>query len=190
MDTPTTDEPNTPIKVFFDTEFTDLLGIIQDPALISIGLITEDGSHTFYAELTDTYTIDQCSDFVRAWVLPILDAPALPEVFDLTAVYARMSITQCRARLEQWLELVGSNIQLCSDAPSYDWHFVVELFHDQAWPKSLAHAPISCVPSAADLRIRHLRRVEELYSSRLFRRHHALDDARVNREVWMAGSRE
>lgn len=187
---PTTDEPNTPIKVFFDTEFTDLLGIIQDPALISIGMITEDGARTFYAELTDTYTVDQCSDFVRAWVLPILDAPDLSEVLDSTAVYARMSATQCSTCLGQWLDQVGSHIQLCSDAPSYDWHFVVELFHDQAWPKSLAHAPISCLPSAADLRIRHLRRAEELYSSRLFRRHHALDDARVNREVWLVESAE
>jgi hypothetical protein len=37
--------------IFFDTEFTEL-GI--DPKLISIGLISEDGTHEFYAELSDT----------------------------------------------------------------------------------------------------------------------------------------
>lgn len=180
----TADEPNPPTKVFFDTEFTDLIGIIQDPALISIGLITEDGARTFYAELTDTYTVNQCSDFVRAWVLPLLDAPDLPDVLDNTAVYARMTAIQCREHLAQWLKQLG-NAELCSDAPTYDWHFVVELFHDHVWPKELAPVPMSCVPTTAALRIQYSRCVEEEYSTRNFRRHHALDDARVNREVWL-----
>jgi hypothetical protein len=37
--------------IFFDSEFNDL-GI--DPKLISIGLISKDGTHEFYAELSDT----------------------------------------------------------------------------------------------------------------------------------------
>lgn len=183
MGTQTTDEPDLPTKVFFDTEFTDLLGIIQDPALISIGLITEDGSRTFYAELTDTYTIDQCSDFVRAWVLPLLDAPDLSDVMDVTAVYARMTAIQCRVLLAQWLEQVGC-AELWSDAPAYDWHFVVELFHDQVWPKGLVPAPMYFVPTTDAVRYQYSKRVEEEYATRNFRRHHALDDAKVNREVW------
>ena len=38
--------------IYFDTEFTEL-GI--DPRLVSIGLISEQGDRTFYAELSDTY---------------------------------------------------------------------------------------------------------------------------------------
>ena len=45
--------------VFFDTEFTELG---PNAKLISIGLVTEDGRHTFYAELTDTYELSDCSD--------------------------------------------------------------------------------------------------------------------------------
>lgn len=177
-------------KVFFDTEFTDLLGIAQDPALISIGLITEDGMRTFYAELTDTYTLEQCSDFVHVGVLPLLDAPELPEVLDLTAIYARVSATQCRDLLTQWLAQAGKHAELWSDAPSYDWHFVVELFHEHVWPKVLSQIPRSCLPLEEASLSRHSRRVEQMYATQRFRRHHALDDARVNREVWLVESAE
>ncbi|MBV1777371.1 hypothetical protein KSF73_16745 [Burkholderiaceae bacterium DAT-1] len=56
--------------IFLDTEYTDPI----DSGLISIALITEDGSHHFYAELSD-FKRDMCSAFVHAAVLPLLDAP-------------------------------------------------------------------------------------------------------------------
>lgn len=37
--------------IFYDSEFSDFL----DPRLISIGFVSEDGTCTFYAELTSTY---------------------------------------------------------------------------------------------------------------------------------------
>ncbi|MBT3066272.1 3'-5' exoribonuclease [Rhodoferax sp. U11-2br] len=52
--------------VFLDTEFTDF--IKHD--LISIALVAEDGRE-FYAERTD-FKQDECSDFVRKEVLPVL----------------------------------------------------------------------------------------------------------------------
>jgi hypothetical protein len=52
--------------VFLDTEFTDFVR----PELISIALVAEDGRE-FYAERTD-YRHDDCSDFVRETVLPLL----------------------------------------------------------------------------------------------------------------------
>lgn len=179
-------DPNLPTKVFFDTEFTDLLGITQDPALISIGLITEDGKRTFYAELTDTYTVGQCSDFVRVAVLPLLDAPELSGELDYTAIYARVTATECRALLAQWLEHAGTHTEFWSDAPPYDWHFVIELFHDHIWPKGLAHVPKSCLPTEVASLPSYSRCVEARYANQKFRRHHALDDAKVNREVWLA----
>ena len=45
--------------VFFDTEFT---GLHDNPKLISIGLISEDGAHQFYAELSDTYVHSDSSE--------------------------------------------------------------------------------------------------------------------------------
>ncbi|MDP1872049.1 MAG: hypothetical protein Q8K61_10550 [Gallionella sp.] len=61
--------------IFFDTEFTEL-GI--DPKLISIGLISEDGTREFYAELSDTYQPTDCSAFVHEAVLPHLQGGAPP----------------------------------------------------------------------------------------------------------------
>jgi 3' exoribonuclease, RNase T-like len=54
------------VLIFIDTEFTDF----QNPELISIGLVTEDGQHEFYAELPVDY--GKCNDFVLAIVLPQL----------------------------------------------------------------------------------------------------------------------
>lgn len=53
--------------IFFDTEFTNF----TNPQLISIGLAAEDGQE-FYCELTDTWTLPECSLFVVGWVLPWL----------------------------------------------------------------------------------------------------------------------
>ena len=50
--------------IFLDTEFTAFMR----PDLISIALVSEDGRE-FYAERTD-YRQADCSDFVRATVLP------------------------------------------------------------------------------------------------------------------------
>lgn len=59
-----------PVLVFFDTEFTDLS---VDAQLISIGLVSEDGERMFYAELSDTYSPKDCSDFTREMVMPLLE---------------------------------------------------------------------------------------------------------------------
>ena len=52
--------------IFLDTEFTKF----NHPDLISMGLVAEDGRE-FYAERTD-YHRDDCSQFVRETVLPLL----------------------------------------------------------------------------------------------------------------------
>ena len=57
------------MNVFFDTEFS---GLVIDPKLISIGMISEDGDRTFYAELSNTYQASSCEPFVHEAVLPHL----------------------------------------------------------------------------------------------------------------------
>jgi len=42
------------VNVYFDCEFSDLIGIKHDPCLISIGLVASNGKE-FYAELSDTW---------------------------------------------------------------------------------------------------------------------------------------
>lgn len=58
------------MNVFIDTEFSTLEknGV---RTLISIGCASQDGSE-FYAELSDTWHPFNCSDFVVATVLPLL----------------------------------------------------------------------------------------------------------------------
>jgi len=48
------------LRVFFDTEFS---GLIVDQKLISIGLISEDGERSFYAELSGTWSSGECDPF-------------------------------------------------------------------------------------------------------------------------------
>ena len=55
--------------IFLDTEMTDLCA---DRKLISIGFVSDDGKREFYAELSDTYQLSDCSDLVREAVLPNL----------------------------------------------------------------------------------------------------------------------
>ncbi len=55
------------MKIYLDTEFTSL----ENPKLISIGLIAGDGQE-FYRELTTGWSLPDCTMFVLGWVLPWL----------------------------------------------------------------------------------------------------------------------
>lgn len=147
--------------IYFDTEFTEL-GI--DPKLISIGLISEQGDRTFYAELT-TYQLSDCSDFVREAVLPHLEGGE-----------ARMDMHELTLRLSNWLESFDAPIQLATDSLSWDWPWIQEIFSlPGTWPENVASRPLilSQTPEFN-------RAVEEAFIADL-RRHHSLDDAKANR---------
>lgn len=60
------------MKLFLDCEFTQLN---QSTKLISLALVSEGGDE-FYVELTDTYQVGDCSDFVIQNVLPQLNLAA------------------------------------------------------------------------------------------------------------------
>jgi hypothetical protein len=61
--------------VFFDTEFSNF----EQPSLISVGLASADGRalHIELAPSPETWTVEDCSVFVRQTVLPLLTGPAL-----------------------------------------------------------------------------------------------------------------
>lgn len=155
------------IRIFFDTEFTDL---VVDPQLISIGLIDETGERTFYAELSDTYRLDDVGYFAREAVLPQLEGGAMC-----------LTMAELREQLRAWLEAFGEPVKLATDSLSWDWPWIQEIFEDIAtWPPNLDGKPLILTQDQA-----FNQAVEESFASGL-RRHHSLDDAKANRLGWLA----
>lgn len=107
------------MRVHFDTEFTDLL----DPKLISIGFATEDG-RGLYIILNDGWGRHSCSSFVHAAVLPILNDPPGQIMPRATAA----------SLIPEWLQGLGSKVQLCSDAIGYDRPLLMDLLDEELPP--------------------------------------------------------
>ena len=109
--------------IFLDTEFTDF----ARPDLISLALVSEDGRE-FYAERTD-YRKDDCSDFVRETVLPLLGRV-------LGAACSRPELTR---RVRQWFEALPepATIILTMSGTGYYWpmHILVTTArnHQPTW---------------------------------------------------------
>jgi hypothetical protein len=76
-----------PIIIYLDTEYTAFKSNLNDIQLISIGLVDETGTKTFYAELTEGYTQSDCCQYVIEEVLPLLDASELSVELDYSAIY-------------------------------------------------------------------------------------------------------
>lgn len=159
--------------ICFDTEFTNL-GL--SPDLVSIGLVSEDGVHTFYSELSDTYTLPQCSSFVRETVLPLLSGGA-----------ALMSMHDLTLRLGSWLDDFEEPVQLATDNAGWDWPFIERIFRTPGtWPENLAREPVLLTVNYLDYFDAFEAAVKEAFAAGGLRQHHALDDARANRLGWLA----
>ncbi|MQY52453.1 3'-5' exoribonuclease [Rhodocyclus gracilis] len=157
--------------IFFDTEFTEL-GI--DPKLISIGLISEDGERTFYAELSDTYRLADVGDFARQEVLPQLEGGS-----------ALMTMSDLALGLGSWLESFEQPVQLATDSLAWDWPWIQEIFSGaRTWPENLDGRPLLLTTNCLNDYDRFVEAVEEAFRS--LRRHHSLDDAKANRLGWIA----
>ena len=109
------------MRLFLDTEFTKL-----EPGakLISIALVDED-ENFFYAELTDTYNLEDCSDFVKSYVLPFLKGGK----YKMTEYDFRLAI--CK-----WIEDRNVPCQIGTDAPSWDIPLLRPLL-EPVMPKNL-----------------------------------------------------
>jgi len=157
--------------IFFDTEFTEL-GI--DPKLISIGLISEDGERTFYAELSDTYRLADVGDFARQEVLPQLEGGS-----------ALMTMSDLALGLGNWLESFKQPVQLATDSLAWDWPWIQAIFSGAwTWPENLDGRPLLLTMNCLNDYDRFVEAVEEAF--RDLRRHHSLDDAKANRLGWIA----
>jgi hypothetical protein len=153
--------------IFLDTEFTDFI----DCELISIGMVSEDGQHEFYAERND-YNDSWCSHFVREAVLPHLGR-------FIGAACTQGELTQ---RLWDWFSTLPNHVQIASDS-AHD--------RDLLWDAFGEGLPGNLDRSVYDLRA--------LIDTTAFNGavcghheapnqpcHHALHDARAQRAGWMA----
>jgi DNA polymerase III epsilon subunit-like protein len=167
------------LYVFFDTEFTSI-NPINDQALISIGLVTDEGRE-FYAELSDTWQESMCSAFVQDNVLPLLEGG------DALLLEAQLAL-----QLKEWIEGSGAGeVVLVSDAPQFDWPWVCELFeyHGQ-WPKNLRR---EC--RRVQFRDeRHMHRfnsgLASFWQTHREKQHHALWDAKALKFAWQYSVRK
>src|SRR5512139_339576 len=97
--------------IFCDTEFTDF----RNMDMISVGLVTEDGQHEFYAELTD-YRVEYQSDFVKQVVVPLLNPLKYGDERSVV-----------RQRVCTWIdELPGTSVTFVVDYMG-DWQLIKQL---------------------------------------------------------------
>jgi hypothetical protein len=161
------------LTVFFDTEFTNIKPH-STPYLISIGCVAKDG-RTFYGETSDAYHKHDCSDFVIATVLPLLDGGD-----------ARMTSVDLSMELKAWIEGLGEGeVIFRSDAPSFDWPFVQELFtFFGTWPANLQRKCGTIDFGNPNFYHRYQAGMYEFWKAWREKQHHALIDAQSMQFAW------
>ncbi|MHA6139517.1 3'-5' exonuclease family protein [Pseudomonas mohnii] len=154
------------MKIFLDCEFTQLN---QGSKLISLALVSESGEE-FYVELTDSYTVEECSDFVIQNVIPQLDPLRYGQ-----------SLVEARASLRRFLSSFDEELEVCSDAPQWDWDFFRDLVcaDHQPWPAQVMNQPINLTILFNKVDAEALVQVELSDPP-----HHALLDARMLAEIF------
>lgn len=154
------------MMLFLDTEFTDFI----DCELISIGLVSEDGQHAFYAEVQD-YDRAKCNPYVQSGIWPLLGKS--PGV-----ILPRADLAE---HLRTWFAGLPRSLTIACD--SYmDWELLVDVL-DGELPAN--------IQGRYDLR--------SLIDTTVFNKavcqyhshpgqpwHHALHDAHAHRAGWMA----
>jgi len=149
--------------LFLDTEFTNL---VLNNKLISIALVDEN-CNWVYAELTNTYEINDCSDFVKQNVLPYLDNK--PE--------HQMTTTQAALKIATWIEEHNEECIIVTDAPAWDMPHLRSLLKD-VWPKNLSYE-VKFIQKSFEFEYQ----CDTLYQNG-YQIHNALDDAIVNMYAW------
>ena len=148
------------MKLFLDCEFSQLN---KDTKLISLALVAESGEE-FYVELSDTYDLSDCSDFVIEHVLPQLN----PSLHGQTLAGAQSALSGFLACFDEPLEI-------CTDAPNWDWDFFCDLAYvDHRWPAHVINRPTNLIMLFSQAHTDTLQEVELPDLP-----HHALLDARI-----------
>lgn len=154
------------MMLFLDSEFTDFI----DCELISIGMVSEDGQHKFYAEVQD-YDRAKCNPYVQSGIWPLLGkSPG--------AILPRVELAE---QLRTWFAGLPRSLTIGCD--SYmDWELLVDVLDGDLPPN---------IKGRLDLRA--------LIDTTVFNQavcayhgvsgqpwHHALHDAHAHRAGWLA----
>ena len=114
--------------------------------------------------------VEDCSDFVIQFVLPQLD----PRRYGQSLIEAQRS-------LRRFLGGFDRELDVCSDAPNWDWDFFVDLVDvkHQPWPVQVMNQPTNLISLFSQVNTEALEHVELCDLP-----HHALLDARVLAELF------
>lgn len=148
------------MRLFLDTEFSDL---VPHNKLISIALVDEDENY-FYAELTDTYELKDCSDFVKSYVLPFL-----------RGLTTRMTHYECSLAIANWIKARNVPCVIASDNPRWDMPHLTKML-DSQWPENLEKNLIVPVHVSSEQEL-------DLVTKYDYDIHNALDDAMVMKKA-------
>lgn len=153
------------MKLFLDCEFTHLN---RDTKLISLALVSEAG-HEYYVELTDTYLVADCSDFVIQNVLPQLDLSLHGQ-----------TLSKAQASLLAFLSNLDGSLEICSDAPDWDWDLFCQLAYvNHRWPAHVTNRVTNLIQL-----FRHLEDDDIGKVTLPDLPHHALLDARLLADLY------
>lgn len=81
-------------NIYFDTEFE---GLFINAGLISVGFSDSTGQNVFYAEFSNTYDYEKCSQFCKSRVIPLLEGGSVCKTLE-----------QVRIELFSWMKDQGS----------------------------------------------------------------------------------
>ncbi|MCB6185080.1 3'-5' exoribonuclease [Leeia sp. TBRC 13508] len=149
--------------IFLDTEFTSL----NQPELISIGMISDDGKHQLYLEVRDIVK-DNCSEFVTTVVIPLLGHGKKVLKADL------------EAELSAWFESLPENITIACDS-DFDKDLLTKIFNGKLPSKVTHWIDLYTMKAHPDYQRTVLK-----YHAMAGREHHALHDAIAHRRGWLA----
>ena len=155
------------MRVYLDTEFTQF----TQPHLISLGLAAEDGRE-FYAVMKD-YPRQQCSEFVREIVLPIIEH--WPSV--------TLDRRELRESVIQWLNSCAEPTEIVCDF-AIDAELLIDLIGGRT-EHDLRNFNISRVTVMAVGEYEQVADAVDTYftAQRQWPRHHSLEDARALRHA-------
>jgi hypothetical protein len=171
--------------VFVDTEFTDF----KNMQMISLGLVSEDGKHEFYVEITD-YDLNARSQFVNDVVVPLLDLPKYGMLY-----------SEAATKLKDWVDSLPTQQVIFVVDYGGDWNLLgAMLFSNMPQKSVIAHILHSAFLNALNERgfigEAHARAFRTLHASMEDyylidnRQHHALVDAKANRTAWVKAFKE
>lgn len=123
-----------------------------------------------WLRVANTYSVEDCSEFVIKNVLPQLDHTRCGQ-----------PLCEARASLRRFLESFAEELEVCSDAPQWDWSFFCDLAcaDHQHWPVQVVSQATNLTSLFNQVNAEALEQVELSDLP-----HHALLDARMLAELF------